>query len=256
MVVSIHDVSPLTWRRAREILADLKSAGITNVSLLVIPDHHRRGLVSGDPEFAGWLRSELAGGCEAVLHGYCHLRENRVGDGPWKRLVTRSYTAGEGEFFDLEKNAALDLLQRGRAALGACGISCAGFIAPAWLLGAAAEEAVCEAGFEYTTRIATVSDFRAGCVHPSRSQVWSVRAAWRRACSLAWNALLFRAAARAPLARIGIHPPDWEHPAIRRQILKIAGMAHAGREAVTYEGWLQLQRSAPHDGCSPSVPCG
>ena len=113
LVVSIHDVSPLTWRRAREILADLESAGITKVSLLVIPDHHRRGLVSGDPEFAGWLRSECARGREAVLHGHFHLRENRVGDGPWKRLVTRSYTAGEGEFFDLEKPAALDLLRRG-----------------------------------------------------------------------------------------------------------------------------------------------
>ena len=181
-------------------------------------------------------------GCEAVLHGYCHLRPNRVDDGPWKRLATRSYTAGEGEFFDLEKPSALDLLQRGRAALGACGISCTGFIAPAWLLGAAAEQAVREAGFEYTTRIATVSDLRTGCIHRSRSQVWSVRAAWRRVCSLAWNALLFRAAARAPLARIGIHPPDWEHPAIRRQILKIAGMALADREAVTYEGWLSRVR--------------
>ena len=245
LVVSIHDVSPLTWRRARGILADLESAGITKVSLLVIPDHHRRGLVSGDPEFAGWLRSECARGREAVLHGYCHLRENRGDDGPWKRLVTRSYTAGEGEFFDLEKTAALDLLRRGQAALDACGVACTGFIAPAWLMGAAAEEAVREAGFEYTTRIATVSDFRTGRIHRSRSQVWSVRAAWRRACSLAWNALLFRATANAPLARIGIHPPDWDHPAIRRQTLRFAGKALAGREAMTYAAWLSRVRGKP-----------
>ena len=238
LVVSIHDVSPLTWRRTSEILRDLESVGISRVSLLVIPDHHRRGVISGDPEFAEWLRGACANGCEAVLHGYFHLRENRGDDGPWKRFVTRSYTAGEGEFFDLKKSGALGLLRRGRAAIEACGVSCTGFIAPAWLLGAEAEEAVREAGFEYTTRIATVSDFRTGRVHRSRSQVWSVRAAWRRACSLAWNALLFRSTTQAPLARIGIHPPDWDHAPIRRQILEIAGKALATREAMTYEEWV------------------
>ncbi|MEI6278704.1 MAG: polysaccharide deacetylase family protein [Verrucomicrobiae bacterium] len=245
LVVSVHDVSPLTWRRTREILGDLEAVGIARVSLLVIPDHHRRGLISGDSEFAEWLRIECAKGREAVLHGYCHLRENRGNDGLWKRLVTRSYTAGEGEFFDLEKPAALDLLHRGRAAFASCGVSCTGFIAPAWLLGAAAEEAVREAGFEYTTRIATVSDFLAGRVHRARSQVWSVRSPWRRACSLAWNAVLFRATSESPLVRIGIHPPDWDHARIRRQILEFAGKALAVREAMTYEGWLTRVRGKP-----------
>ncbi len=236
VVVSIHDVSPLTRQRTGAILGDLESLGITRVSLLVIPDHHRSGLISDNPEFAGWLREECGRGREAVLHGYHHLRKNRREDGPWKRLVTRSYTAGEGEFFDLDERTAADLLQRGRAALENCGVSCTGFIAPAWLLGRAAENAVRSAGFGYTTRIATVSDFRSGKIHRSRSQVWSVRAGWRRACSLAWNAALERTTRNSPLTRIGIHPPDWEHPAIRRQILKIAALA--GREAMTYEGWL------------------
>lgn len=245
VVVSIHDVSPVTWRQTRAILGDLESLGITRLSLLVIPDHHRSGLISNNPEFASWLRSEYKRGREAVLHGYYHLRENRGDDGAWKRLVTRSYTAGEGEFFDLEETAASDLLQRGRAALESCGVPCTGFIAPAWLLGEAAELAVRAAGFEYTTRIATVNDFLSGKVHSARSQVWSVRAGWRRACSLGWNAALDQATKHAPLTRIGIHPPDWDHLAIRQQILKIAGMALAGREAMTYEGWLHRMRTNP-----------
>ncbi len=244
LVVSIHDVSPLTQRRTYEILLDLAEVGIRDVSLLVIPDHHRRARIADDPEFARWLRGECAGGREAVLHGYFHLRESRGDDGPWKRIVTRSYTAGEGEFFDLEKPTALALLRSGRAALNACGVSCTGFVAPAWLLGSGAEEAVVEADFDYTTRIATVSDFRSGRVHRSRSQVWSVRAGWRRTCSLAWNATLFRAASDSPLARIGIHPPDWDHPAIRRQILKLARQALATRRPMTYGGWLVGTRAA------------
>jgi predicted deacetylase len=243
VVISIHDVSPLTWKRTEVILNDLKIAGVGRVSLLVIPDHHGRGLVSAEKDFAAWIKAQSAQGHEIVLHGYHHLRESRREDGVFKRLVTRSYTAGEGEFFDLAKPEATRLLDLGRASLDACGVSCTGFIAPAWLLGEGAEAAVRDAGFEYTTRISTVVDFVTGAVHRSRSQVWSVRAAWRRSCSLVWNRLLFQMTANRPLTRIGIHPPDWDHPRIREQILQIARNALAGREARTYEGWLARTRA-------------
>ncbi len=243
MVVSIHDVSPSTRARTQAILDDLLAAGAAVTSLLVIPDHHRRGLISGDRGFAAWLREKCGEGHEAVVHGYYHLRAGRTSDGPWKRIVTRSYTAGEGEFYDLDEEAAGRLLADGRRAFDACGVTYSGFIAPAWLLGAAAEQAVRRAGFDYTTRIASVSDFRGGTVHPSRSLVWSVRAGWRRACSLGWNALLERTLHAAPLLRVGIHPPDWDHPAIRRQILQIVGRALLRREAMTYAQWLRLTRS-------------
>jgi len=244
LVVSIHDVSPLTRERTDAILRDLALAGVDKTSLLVIPDHHHRGNIAHDSGFADWLSTACSAGHEAVLHGYYHLRPARNDDGPWKRAITRSYTAGEGEFFDLEKAAARRLLEQGLRDLAACGISPSGFIAPAWLLGPEAEEAVREAGFQYTTRISTVKDFLARRAHRSRSQVWSVRAAWRRACSLAWNHLLFRATSATRLARIGIHPPDWDHPAIRRQILELAGKALAGREPMTYDGWLNRLRSS------------
>jgi len=248
LVVSIHDVSPRTRQRAEEILADLARVGIGRASLLVIPDHHRRGRISEDAAFARWLAARCAEGHEAVLHGYFHLRENHVADGPWKRFVTRSYTAGEGEFYDLDGGQAGSLLEQGLRDMAACGVSPVGFIAPAWLLGEAAGEAVRAAGFEYTTRIATVSDLVSGATHSSRSQVWSVRAPWRRTCSLAWNALLFCAASSSRLARIGIHPPDWEHPAIRRQVLRLAERSAAAREPMTYAGWVRRLRHVPGEG--------
>ena len=79
-----------------------------------------------------------------------------------KKLVTQSYTAGEGEFFDLEREAAVRLLRDGLAEFAAADIAPSGFIAPAWLLGSEAEAAVREVGFDYTTRIATVMDFKKG----------------------------------------------------------------------------------------------
>jgi hypothetical protein len=97
-------------------------------------------------------------------------------------------------------------------------------------------------GFQYTTRIATVSDFKSGDVHSARSLVWSVRAPWRRVCSLAWNQLLALGLRNAPLLRVGIHPPDWDYAAIRDQILNLTSAALAGRRAMTYQQWLASMR--------------
>ncbi len=238
VVVSIHDVSPATRRQTESILSDLSECGIGRISLLVIPDHHHRGRVQDDPEFVQWLQSACADGHEPVLHGYYHLRQNQTSDGPIKRLVTRSYTAGEGEFYDLDKDSARQLLERGREDLRACGVEPVGFIAPAWLLGTEAESAAREAGFAYTTRISTVVDFLASRTFPSRSQVWSVRAAWRRVLSLGWNQLLEATTRHTPLTRIGIHPPDWDHPSIRSQILHLARSSATTRQSMTYNEWL------------------
>lgn len=242
LVASIHDVSPLTLRKTERILEDLKKIGSLTTSLLVIPDHHGRGRISADPAFAAWLRERVAEGHEAVLHGYCHLRERAPGDGLLKKMVAESYTAGEGEFLDLAENEARERLRSGLSEFTACGVAATGFIAPAWLLGDEAERAVRGIGFEYTTRIAKVVDFKGGGIHRSRSLVWSVRARWRRVCSLGWNRLLAFALRDAPLLRVGIHPPDWDHPAIRNQILSLTSAALAGRRAITYQQWLASMR--------------
>jgi predicted deacetylase len=245
VVVSVHDVSPLTGVRTEGILRDLRAAGCGRVSLLVVPDHHGKGRISQDAAFAEWLRAKVAEGHEAVLHGYRHLRDRGEGDGWGRRLVTEHYTAGEGEFYDLGREEARRRLEAGMGELRACGVGAVGFIAPAWLLGAEAEGAVREMGFEYTTRIGTVVDFKTGSVHRARSLVWSVRAGWRRACSLVWNRALFAVAGSGPLVRVGIHPPDWDHGAIRRQVLELAGAALAAGGAMTYQQWLPARRSEP-----------
>lgn len=245
LVASIHDVSPATRAATERILGDLRTIGCEKTSLLLVPDHHRRGRISGDAQFGEWLRERVREGHEAVLHGYYHLRDTQDGEGVWKKIVTRSYTAGEGEFYDLGKDKAARRLAEGLKEFAPLGLRPEGFIAPAWLLGAEAEEAVREAGFGYTTRIATVVDFSEGRrVHRSRSLVWSVRAGWRRVCSLAWNAALFSSLKKSPLMRIGIHPPDWDHGAIRAQILKLCRVALADREPMTYQQWLVRQRAS------------
>ena len=87
LVVSVHDVSPVTREAVAGILSALAEAGIGRVSLLVVPDHHHRGNITADAGFGTWLRQLVAAGHEAVLHGYYHQRERRAGENPLHALA-------------------------------------------------------------------------------------------------------------------------------------------------------------------------
>ena len=230
------------------MINDLKAVGVPVTSLLVIPDHHHKGRIDADPTFGEWIR-EVTGkgqGHEAVLHGFYHLRPMKQGESLATKLITRSYTAGEGEFHDLSLEEATALLLKGKEALDACGITSTGFIAPAWLLGNEAELAVREMGFDYTTRIGEVIDCKERRSFPARSLVYSVRSPWRRGVSLLWNELLARRLKSAPLLRIGLHPPDWDHPSIRDQALACIRKAVETRRVTTYARWLDQWRCSGH----------
>lgn len=243
LVVSIHDVSPRTWEATRAMMEDLSAQGVRRISLLVIPDHHHKGHFLKDAAFCEWLRDCVAGGHEAVAHGYFHQREARGGEGAWDRLVTQSYTAGEGEFYDLAEGEAYSRAARALGEFREAGLAPEGFIAPAWLLGEAAERGVARAGFQYTTRIGQVEDLVRGGKYASQSLVYSVRARWRRVASLGWNSLLLRSLGDRPLVRIGLHPPDWKYAAICSHARKCLARALASRESITYEDWLGRQRA-------------
>ncbi len=241
LVVSIHDVSPRTAEAVVAMLADLESVGVPRTSLLVIPDHHGLAPLDQHPEFAAWLKTLAEQhGHEIVLHGYAHRRAPKASESLKDRVTTGIYTAGEGEFYDLDQPAASEAIKRGLEMFRALGLPApSGFIAPAWLLGAEAEMAVRALGFDYTTRLTEVLRFHDNRRWNSQSLVYSTRAAWRRWVSLAWNASLFRRLRPNPLMRLGLHPPDWLHHRIRGQALRLAQTAvEAGRSPMTYAEWV------------------
>jgi predicted deacetylase len=244
LVVSLHDVSPLTRGVCTAVLAELRALGVPRASLLVVPHHHGRRHMLEDPTFGLWLREQDALGHEIVIHGYRHQRDRRADESTRAKITTRFYTADEGEFYDLDRATASALVAKARADFQQLGLSPAGFIAPAWLLSREAEEALRDLRCEYTTRLAEVLDLRTGQIFASQSLVWSVRSAWRRQVSLAWNALLSRRLAAHPLLRIAIHPVDLPYPQVWQQIRELITRALADREPVTYLAWLTRQRVA------------
>jgi predicted deacetylase len=244
LVVSLHDVSPRTQPACARVLAELAELGVRKASLLVIPDHHHAGPIEEDAGFCAWLRQLAGAGHEIVLHGYFHERARRSRETARQKLITRIYTADEGEFYDLDRPTARELVSRGLEILQRVGCESRGFIAPAWLLSREAEEALRELGVEYTTTLGSVRDLQHGREWRSQSLVWSVRRGWRRAASRVWNALLFRRLRTSPLLRISIHPVDLAHAAIWRQISSLTTRALADREAMPYHRWVEVQSDA------------
>jgi uncharacterized protein len=239
LVVSVHDVSPLTQTLCEEILGQLGELGIKQTSLLVIPNHHGRAPISKDFAFQKWLAQKVESGHEPVLHGYFHQRQKQDADSFRAKLTTEIYTAGEGEFFDLSAAEASKRGELGLEDLAFLERKIAGFIAPAWLLGVQAESAIRQLGFLYTTRLAKVLTFGRSVDIRSQSLVWSTRAQWRAMMSLAWNRYLAFQLAGAPLLRIGIHPSDLQHPRVWEQVRRLVVETTRCRECISYEKFVE-----------------
>ena len=242
LIVSVHDVAPSTQAVAEKIILELSRHGVPVCSILVVPNYHHRGSATEDRGFIRWLQELEGQGHEIVIHGYFHNRPRRQGEDLRGKFFTRFYTRDEGEFYDLDYAEALRRITRARDDFAGAGLTPRGFIAPAWLLGAAAERAAAEADMEYTTHLTGVRDLRSGKDFRARTLVYSVRSDWRRVVSLVWNGALCRHLAGAPLARVSIHPSDYDHPEIRRQIVESIDRLVKDRIATTYRDWVAEQR--------------
>ncbi len=237
LLASIHDVSP---RFESEIdgLIDLLAPHVgTRLAMLVVPNHWGDSpIVPGTP-FAGRLRSWAEQGVEMFLHGFTH-RDDAQYSGTADRMRARFMTASEGEFLGLSCAEATARINDGRNLIeGIIGRAIDGFVAPAWLYGEGAREALEEAAIplaEDHLRVwspATGAELAWGPVI-----TWASRTRARLLSSLAAAAAL----RHAPLhvLRIGLHPPDIRHPAIVGSIGKTLTTAKRGRVPGRYRDLL------------------
>jgi uncharacterized protein len=238
LVVSVHDVSPLTQANCDKIIEALRNLGVSEGSLLIIPNHHSKAPVRDDAAFKDWVSDRVQQGYEPVLHGYYHSRTPKPTDAGITKFTTQVYTAGEGEFFDLDRDEAISRLQKGMEDLAFLERKLNGFVAPAWLLGYEAEAAVRKVGFSYITNVGSVKVFEGVHNYYSRSLVWSTRAPWRRMVSLAWNQGLISRLRDKPLLRIGIHPADCEIPAVWSHVKSLVAAALQDRQPLSYEKFI------------------
>ena len=242
LVVSIHDIAPSNREIIEPLLTRLGRLGVRVCSLLVVPHYHHSTLIAEDGGFLSWLRDLEAIGHEIVIHGYFHERPQRPGETLRDQVMTRFYTQGEGEFFDLSYDEAFRRITKALEIFKTAGLNPNGFIAPAWLLSAEGERAARDAGMEYTTRLRTVLDLRSGETFAARSLVYSVHNNWRRAASLLWNRALLQSTRDKTLLRLSIHPPDCRFPVIWDQIERFIREMTEVRTPITYQDWIADRR--------------
>lgn len=252
LLASIHDVSPRFEAQAErlfELFAGLLPGPA--VALLVVPDYWGEGPIRAGSPFARRLRRWRELGAEIFLHGWSH-RDTQVHDHPLRRLMAAQMTAREGEFLGLGRAEARARLVAGRSLLeDVTGRPVAGFVAPAWLYGRGAVEALAELGFPLAEDHLRVWRPETGEV-VARGPVitWASRSRARMASSLAVAAVARATMRSMRVQRVAAHPGDTAHPVLMHSIARTLA-AFAPRSAAGRYADLLRQTPTPAIGPAP-----
>lgn len=220
LLTSIHDVSP-RFEGEIDALVDriVPVTSIQNLAMLVVPNFWDAAPLHKSPAFCRKLREWSARGAEIFLHGW-HHRAEHLPQSRFDRFRAKHLTAGEGEFLAIGQESAVRKMRDGRKMVeDIIGNPVSGFIAPAWLYGTGAHEALAEAGFNLAEDHMHVWNPVSGETLATGPVVtWASRSALRTASSLAFARVAPAILSRYPVARIAVHPGDVSKPSILSSI--------------------------------------
>jgi len=220
VLLSIHDVGP-RFESEVDALHDRLSdhAGANRMAMLVVPNHWNQAPIQPSSPFAGRMRRWAELGIEIFVHGWFH-RDQAEHHDRLSRFKARHMTAGEGEFLGLSTQEAVRRMRDGRALIESItGQPVAGFVAPAWLYGAGALEALIRTDFaiaEDHMRVWHPPSGKTLCRGPVVT--WASRSRPRIASSLMVAYMARAVLTRAAIVRIAVHPGDIHVPSLVRSI--------------------------------------
>ena len=238
--VVLHDVAASTRAACARTLSAVAEVADVPTTLLAVPRYHGE---TPTPELVDWLGARSRKGDELALHGWSH-RDDLAPAGTLDRLRRRFYTRGEGEFWALSEREASRRIEAGVAWFREHGWPLAGFVAPAWLLGPGAWQALATQRFEYTSTLRELVHLPGRRSVKSQSVVYSTSSAWRRQSSLLWNTAVSRLEAGNRLLRLELHPRDADFAGVRRSWQKVLVRALRDRRAVTVADFMRHDRAA------------
>lgn len=210
LIVSIHDVGPKFEAQVDALVDRLtRSLGRPAFAMLVVPNHWGEASLSSSRAYQAKLRRWAEAGVEMFVHGWFH-RDDSAHVGALARFKAQHMTACEGEFLGLDRPEALRRMRDGRRMIeDIIGGPVIGFVAPAWLYGKGACEALVEAGFELAEDHMRVWRPVTGEVIARGPVVtWASRSPMRIASSLVVAALAPRLLRRQHVVRLAVHPGD------------------------------------------------
>ncbi|NBA94712.1 DUF2334 domain-containing protein [Pseudomonas sp. R5(2019)] len=244
LLLVLHDVAPHTWADYQPFVEAVDALGSIPMTLLVVPDFHRRYALDADVCFRQQLERRLARGDELALHGYCHADEGPPPLTPGEYFMRRVYTR-EGEFYNLSRDQALERLLAGIRLFERHGWPLHGFVAPAWLMSEGTREALRQLPLSYTSAPQTLFRLPDFTAVPAPGLVWSARSRWRRGLSRLANDAREAHWRHASTIRLGLHPVDMRHDFSRDYWLTLLQRLLAqGRQPMTKVAWLASQARA------------
>jgi hypothetical protein len=215
LLTSIHDVSPRFEAQVVRLIDTIHAAtGSPHFAMLVVPDYWDAAPIAADRAFQRRLRGWADAGIEMFVHGWRHRDDAPQG------FKARHMTAGEGEFLNLDAAEATRRMRDGRALIeDITGHPTSGFIAPAWLYGGGAHEALRALNMplaEDHFRVWRPGDGQVLATGPVIS--WASRSRARIASSLAFARIARTALKPQRIVRIALHPGDTGVPALMTSI--------------------------------------
>lgn len=221
LLASIHDVHPGSLAAVEQLAAHFeRHLGGPRYAMLVVPDHWGANAVRGNVGFASRLREWADRGIEMFVHGWFH--KDLAQHSGVAAFKARHMTASEGEFLGLEAKEAARRMAEGKSLVeDIIGRPVAGFIAPAWLYGPGAMEALSASGF-------ALAEDHMKVWRPADGEVlargpvitWASRSGPRTASSLLAAALGRTFLGSLETVRVAVHPGDVTKPRILASIDK------------------------------------
>ena len=214
LLASIHDVGPRSEGAFDRLHALFAATGVPTPALLVVPDHWGEAPIRPGTPFATRLRALADAGHEIFLHGWYHRDDS--GQGGFRAT---HMTAGEGEFLHLDSAEAARRIAAGRTLLDdIIGRPLTGFVAPAWLYGQGARDALRTAAIPLAEDHWRVWNPTTGAILAKSPVVtWASRTPMRQRSSLLVAALA-RTLPLPSTMRLAVHPGDVTKPALIESI--------------------------------------
>lgn len=244
VLLVLHDVAPETWPDYQPFVEAVDAMGQIPMTLLVVPDFHKRNAVEQAPAFCKHMDRRLLRGDELALHGYFHADDGPPPRTPRDYFMRRIYT-WEGEFHGLSQEQALQRLVAGIDVFERMNWPLTGFVAPAWLMSDGTRQALRQLPLRYTSdpqHLYRLPDFTR---INAPGLVWSARSRWRRGLSRLICSLQEHRQRQAETLRLGLHPVDMRHAYSRRYWLEtLQRLLTDGRTPMTKMDWLS-SRAGP-----------
>jgi predicted deacetylase len=243
LLVSLHDVSPLTVDACADAVAMLDEVGVraADLTVFVIPHHEGKTTIDAHAPTVGFLRGLADSGACLAMHGLTHRMPGRAFS-PAGIIRAHVFARGQGELYKSDAADARRRLDEGAAVLRRAGLDDAtrAFVPPAWQLSPAARQVVERAGFEFYEVFGGIvpgAERKRSGLRARRLIGWGSLNAVEAAATAIWASAQ---SLRAPAdTRLAIHPADMRRPGQTRAVRRVLERLLPRMRAMTYRTYLR-----------------